>query len=87
MIAYKIIKRVLDFIAALVALLILSPIFLFVLFCLLVVNNGKPFFFQERPGKNGKLFEIIKFKTMADYKAESNDNIHSLSRVTKIGGF
>ena len=84
---HKIIKRFLDFIAALVALLILSPIFLFVFFCLLIVNNGKPFFFQERPGKNGKLFEIIKFKTMADYKAGSNVNIHSLSRVTKIGGF
>lgn len=65
----------------------LSPIFIFVLLCLLYVNKGKPFFFQERPGKFGKLFKIIKFKTMTDFKAEKNKNVHNLNRVTKIGSF
>lgn len=84
---YRLIKRFLDLLVSIMAFLILSPIFLFVLICLLYVNKGKPFFFQERPGKLGKLFKIIKFKTMADFKAGKNKDVHSLNRVTKIGSF
>ncbi|MDO7171352.1 sugar transferase [Mariniflexile sp. AS56] len=84
---YKTIKRILDFLAALIALFIFSPIFIILLICLLVVNNGKPFFFQERPGKNDKLFRIVKFKTMRDLKPDDAQNVHSLNRVTKIGHF
>lgn len=86
-IMYKTIKRILDFLAALIALFIFSPIFIILLICLLVVNNGKPFFFQERPGKNDKLFRIVKFKTMRDLKPDDAQNVHSLNRVTKIGHF
>ena len=80
-------KRLLDFITALTAFLLLSPIFLIVLVCLLVVNRGKPFFLQERPGKNEALFKIIKFKTMRDLEPNTETNVHSLKRVTKIGHF
>ena len=84
---YKLIKRLLDFFVSISALLMLSPIFIFVLVCLLFVNKGKPFFFQERPGKSGNLFKIIKFKTMTDFKTGGNEDVHSLNRVTKIGAF
>ena len=80
-------KRVLDFIAALIGLLLLSPILLILIILLLFNNNGKPFFLQPRPGFHGKLFKIIKFKTMADLKEGSTVNVHSLSRITKLGGF
>ena len=84
---YKVIKRFFDFISAIVALLMLSPIFFIVLVCLLFVNKGKPFFFQERPGKHEKLFKIIKFKTMRDLKPDAEKDVHNLNRVTKIGHF
>ncbi len=84
---YRTLKRFLDFTAALVALILLAPIFLTATLCLLITNNGKPFFFQQRPGKNEKLFHIIKFKTMKDPKPGDESNLHNLSRVTKIGSF
>jgi lipopolysaccharide/colanic/teichoic acid biosynthesis glycosyltransferase len=76
-----------DFFSALLAFIILSPIFLIILICLFFVNNGKPFFFQERPGKNEKIFKIIKFKTMRDLNPNTDIDIHSLKRVTKLGSF
>ena len=57
-------KRPFDFIIALVGLLLLGPIFLLVTISLFFANNGNPFFLQTRPGKNEKLFRIVKFKTM-----------------------
>jgi lipopolysaccharide/colanic/teichoic acid biosynthesis glycosyltransferase len=57
-------KRILDFLFALFGLLMLSPLFVFVTMALYYANEGKPFFFQLRPGLNGQLFKIIKFKTM-----------------------
>lgn len=84
---YQIIKRVFDFLSAVIAFLLLSPIFIIITFCLIITNNGKPFFFQKRPGKNEKIFKIIKFKTMRDLKPGDETNIHSLNRVTKLGAF
>ena len=79
------IKRIFDFFAALVGLLIISPIFIILVISLFVLNNGKPFFYQKRSGKNGKLFTIIKFKTMTD-KTDSDGNLlPAIERVTKIG--
>lgn len=49
--------------------------------------NGKPFFFQKRPGKNAKIFTIIKFKTMKDPKDKGGELIHQAQRITKIGAF
>ncbi|REE25789.1 sugar transferase [Winogradskyella pacifica] len=79
------IKRIFDFLAAFTGLLIIAPLFLFIVFSLLILNNGKPFFYQERTGKKGKIFTIIKFKTMTD-KTDSNGNLlPAMERVTKIG--
>lgn len=81
------IKRVLDFTLALVGLLFLSPIFIIVTLGLYVVNQGKPFFFQERPGKNERIFKIIKFKTMNDKKDANGNLLPDAERLTKVGSF
>lgn len=84
---YSIIKRLLDFIIAFTALLLLSPVFLVVFVCLLIANEGKAFFYQQRPGKNEKVFKIIKFKTMNDKKDANGEFLPFDKRVTKIGSF
>ena len=81
------IKRILDFSIALLGLLLLSPLLLFVTFGLAIANNGKPFFFQLRPGKNGKIFKIVKFKTMNDKKDHEGNVLPDAKRLTKIGSF
>ena len=80
-------KRILDFVVALIGLIILSPIFLFVTIYLFVANSGKPFFFQLRPGKNGKIFKIVKFKTMNDKKDAYGNLLSDAERLTTIGSF
>ncbi|GAL64909.1 sugar transferase [Algibacter lectus] len=84
---YFIVKRFLDFIIALTALLLLAPIFFVVFVCLLIANQGKAFFYQQRPGKNEKVFKIIKFKTMNDKKDANGEFLPFDQRVTKIGNF
>ncbi len=81
------IKPTLDFIIALIGLLLLSPIFLFVMIGLAIANNGKPFFFQKRPGKNEKIFSIIKFKTMNDKRDAQGNLLSDAERLTPIGAF
>ena len=80
-------KPLLDCITALLALIIFSPIFIFVLVFLLVNNNGKPFFFQQRPGKDTSIFKVIKFKTMTDKKDSNGDFLPDGKRLTSIGKF
>lgn len=80
-------KRVIDFGLSLLGLLLFLPIIVTFIVILIMVNKGKPFFFQERPGKNGTLFKIIKFKTMTDTRSTKDEEVHSLSRVTKVGAF
>lgn len=80
-------KHIIDFILALIGLIILSPIFLVVWICLLIANDGKPFFFQLRPGKHAKLFHIVKFKTMNDRKDANGVLLADHLRLTKIGSF
>ena len=80
-------KRVFDFIAALLGLVLLSPIFFIVTIGLYFANQGKPFFFQSRPGKNGVIFKIIKFKTMNDKKDKAGNLLSDGERLTKIGTF
>jgi len=85
---YKIFfKRLIDFLAALLGLIVLSPIFLFVMIGLFFANKGKPFFFQLRPGKNEKLFKIVKFKTMTDEKDSEGNLLPDEKRLTKLGQF
>lgn len=81
------IKRIIDFFAALFGLIVLSPIFLVVMIGLYFANQGKPFFFQKRPGLNNRIFEIIKFKTMNDKKDASGKLLPDADRLTKIGAF
>jgi len=80
-------KRVFDFLAAFSGLVVLSPIFLFVTVGLFFANQGKPFFFQLRPGKDGVIFKIIKFKTMNDKKDPNGNLLSDAQRLTSIGSF
>jgi lipopolysaccharide/colanic/teichoic acid biosynthesis glycosyltransferase len=80
-------KRILDFTAALIGFILLSPIFMLVMIGLFFANQGKPFFFQTRPGRNEHLFNIIKFKTMNDKKDPSGQLLPDSERLTKIGAF
>jgi lipopolysaccharide/colanic/teichoic acid biosynthesis glycosyltransferase len=83
----SIIKPFFDFISATMGLILLSPIFIIVTILLTFANDGKPFFFQLRPGKNGKIFKIIKFKTMNDRKDQLGNLLPDAQRLTKIGAF
>src|SRR5690554_8073541 len=80
-------KRIIDFLAAFFGLLLLSPIFIFVMIGLFFANKGKPFFFQARPGLNAKVFKIIKFKTMNDKKDAGGNLLPDAERLTSIGAF
>jgi lipopolysaccharide/colanic/teichoic acid biosynthesis glycosyltransferase len=80
-------KRIFDFLVSFVGLMLLSPIFLIVTISLYFANQGEPFFFQLRPGKNGIIFKIIKFKTMNDKKDSVGKLLPDSDRLTKIGIF
>lgn len=85
---YKtIFKRTLDFTIALIGFVLLSPLFFIVLILLVINNRGKPFFFQKRPGKNEKIFKVIKFKTMNDKKGKNGELLPDADRLTKVGNF
>lgn len=80
-------KRLFDFTATLVGVVLLSPVFILVTIGLYFANQGKPFFFQSRPGKNRVIFKIIKFKTMNDKKDKEGNLLSDAERLTKIGAF
>jgi lipopolysaccharide/colanic/teichoic acid biosynthesis glycosyltransferase len=80
-------KPFIDMALSIVGLLVISPIFILVLVLLYFANQGKPFFTQQRPGKNGKIFTIIKFKTMNDRKDASGHLLPDADRLTKVGAF
>lgn len=82
------IKRILDFIIVFCALLILWPILLFITIWLHFANKGAgAFFFQERPGKDERIFKVIKFKTMTDERDENGKLLPDAVRLTKVGRF
>lgn len=72
---------------AIIGLLVLSPLFFMVTLGLYFANQGKPFFFQLRPGKSGQLFRIIKFKMMNDKKDSEGNLLPDAERLTKMGSF
>ena len=81
-------KRVLDFCISLVALVCLSPVFVIVTIWLHFANKGAgAFFFQERPGLHGKIFKVIKFKTMTDERDAEGNLLPDADRLTKVGRF
>lgn len=81
------IKPLGDFFIASLILIFLSPIILITCICLLFTNNGKIFFFQQRPGLNSKPFKIIKFKTMRDVFDNVGIPLSDELRLTKVGSF
>ena len=81
-------KRFFDFWISLIALICLSPILLIVTIWLTIANKGAgAFFFQERPGKNAKIFKVIKFKTMTDERDAEGNLLPDALRLTKVGKF
>lgn len=80
-------KRILDFSISLCSFSLLSPMLLIVTVCLIFTNHGKPFFLQRRPGKNGKIFKVIKFKTMNDKKDATGNLLQDAERLTSVGSF
>ena len=81
-------KRFLDFWISLIVLIIISPILLLVTFWLHFANKGAgALFFQERPGKDGKIFKVIKFKTMTDERDAEGNLLPDEVRLTKVGRF
>jgi lipopolysaccharide/colanic/teichoic acid biosynthesis glycosyltransferase len=81
------IKRIFDFLFALFGLVVLCPLLVIVTIALYFANEGKPFFFQLRPGLNGSIFKIIKFKTMNDKKDDEGHLLSDAERLTKMGTF
>ena len=81
-------KRVIDFTIALIVLLIIGPILLVIYIWLTIANKGAgAFFFQERPGLHGKIFKVIKFKTMTDERDTEGNLLPDAERLTKVGKF
>lgn len=80
-------KRFFDFILSLSGFLILLPVFIILTILLAIANGGKPFFFQLRPGKNERIFKVIKFKTMNDKKDEEGNLLPDSERLSGIGKF
>ena len=80
-------KNILDFSIAFIGFCFMLPIFVTILLGLYIANQGKPFFFQIRPGKNEQLFKIVKFKTMNDKKDSDGNLLSDAQRLTKIGNF
>ena len=79
------VKRVLDFSAALIVLAVLLVPFLALAALLAAANRGTPFFRQTRPGRHGKLFRIVKFKTMTDEKDDRGELLPDERRLTRAG--
>lgn len=80
-------KRLLDIIISVGVLVLASPVFFILLIGLFFANQGKPFFFQLRPGKDEKIFKIIKFKTMNDKKDSDGNLLPDSKRLTAVGKF
>lgn len=81
-------KRLFDFLISLIAIICISPILIVVTIWLHFANKGAgAFFFQERPGKDEKIFKVIKFKTMTDEKDADGKLLPDAQRLTKVGKF
>lgn len=83
----SIVKPVADFTVSLTVFVIFLPLFLVLVLLLAIANNGKPFFFQRRPGKNERIFKVVKFKTMNDKKDKDGNLLSDAERLTPVGSF
>jgi len=80
-------KRTLDIILSFIILVLCGPILIVTFILLTIANNGEAFFIQKRPGKDEKIFEIIKFKSMNDKKGPDGELLPDKDRITKVGQF
>ncbi len=80
-------KRVIDFLVSLLMMIVIFPVFLLLIVLLAIANRGTPFFVQQRPGKNERIFRIIKFKTMNDATDSNGDLLSDAERLTPVGRF
>lgn len=88
MIYKSFIKRLIDFLSSLFFIVVFSPFFVALILLLKFANKGAGvFFLQERPGLNGRVFKVIKFKTMTDERDESGKFLPDIKRITKVGKF
>jgi len=78
-------KQLFDFIIALTVLILILPLLLVITIVLLFVNKGKPFFIQDRPGRDGKLFKLIKFRTMVERSDSKGVLLPDNQRITRTG--
>ena len=83
----KCIKRMLDFILSLCALIVLSPLLIILMALGAVFMRGNPFFTQKRPGKNEKIFKLVKFRTMDNRKGANGELLPDEVRLNKYGRF
>lgn len=81
----KFFKRVIDFTLSLIALIVLSPILLVLIIVTAIAMKGNPFFTQQRPGKDEKIFKLIKFRTMTNEKDENGNLLPDDVRLNKFG--
>lgn len=85
---YNFTKGLVDFFVAFCVLIVLAPLLLIIAIILCFANNGKCLFFlQERPGRHGKIFKVIKFKTMTDERDAEGNLLPDDKRLTKVGKF
>ena len=83
----KFLKRVIDFTLSLIALIVLSPILLILVIVTAIAMKGNPFFTQLRPGKDEKIFKLIKFRTMTNERDENGELLPDDMRLNKFGKF
>lgn len=80
-------KRIVDFVLSILGFLVLSPIFIVLYLAIFIRNRTNPLFFQQRPGKNEKVFKIVKFKTMTDEVDRQGQLLPDEDRLTRLGDF
>src|SRR5215210_6804873 len=80
-------KFFIDFFVSLISFIILIPVFLVVMIVLTVANQGNPFFLQRRPGKDGRVFVLLKFRTMSNAKDANGKFLPDEIRLTPFGKF
>ena len=78
-------KRVFDFCLSLLALIVLSPLFVVLIILGRIKMKGDPFFYQDRPGKDGKIFKLIKFRSMTEEKDENGNYLPDEVRLSSYG--
>lgn len=83
----KLLKPFNDFIFSFVLLLVFAPVITILVILLIPSTNGKPLFTQQRPGKNGEIFKLLKFRTMRDLYDQNGNQLQDKYRITKVGRF